>query len=562
MRVENIHFNTDFSNSVVPGDSILLFVGKDDNNNPTLNYKDSAGEFHTFSVNTPVSSDTSDTSDTSISSDSSIDPNLLPENIKYNVTIEGITGTFTGDGDATASDVLSGKKAYVKGSLVTGSIQTVQATLSANVTTVPKGYIAAAQTLTVPEAGSITTSALTVTVPVGYIASARTVTLTDANLVAGNIKSGVSIFGVTGTYTSGATATASTILSGYTAYANGELITGEYVCPETPSESSAAVEEDVILGVVDAQGKFQPFSFSGTTPTNSGTAETVSNYNTWNSTLPPPTPTPSGSVDYYKCASVNTSNQTWTGYKAIYNSSSGIWGIESSLTSGLTYGNSYVPEVDRFYNDGANVQARLRLSIDTGDLVLYVPLNSYAASAVTGQTLTTTGSVTFAEENGILCAYFNGESRINLPSTGINSGKNPLSASLLLKSISESSSWELALGAGGTADSTQFGIARDSGGNIAFGGGGLDLQTSIAANTWHHVVVTFFGNELKLYVDSSLVDTLDATNLEVGNYGIVSIGDAINIGSGYFYGYIAEVAMWNKVLTQDQVTREYDRIRV
>lgn len=46
----------------------------------------------------------------------------------------------------------------------------------------------------------LTSSNLTVTAPAGYYASAATKTLTDANLIAGNIKSGTSIFGVTGTY--------------------------------------------------------------------------------------------------------------------------------------------------------------------------------------------------------------------------------------------------------------------------------------------------------------------------------------------------------------------------
>ena len=58
----------------------------------------------------------------------------------------------------------------------------------------------------------------------------------DSNLTAGNIKSGVSIFNVTGSYagssssggtdTSDATATAANILSGKTAYVNGSKLTG------------------------------------------------------------------------------------------------------------------------------------------------------------------------------------------------------------------------------------------------------------------------------------------------------------------------------------------------
>ena len=76
----------------------------------------------------------------------------------------------------------------------------------------------------------------------------------DSNLVAGNIKSGVSIFGVSGSYagsggssggldTSDATATAGDIVSGKTAYVNAEKITGTLstlqVAPGTPEYNTS-----------------------------------------------------------------------------------------------------------------------------------------------------------------------------------------------------------------------------------------------------------------------------------------------------------------------------------
>ena len=54
-----------------------------------------------------------------------IDPNLLAENIKSGVTISGVTGTFTNDGTAKASDIASGATAYVNGAKITGNVAVI-----------------------------------------------------------------------------------------------------------------------------------------------------------------------------------------------------------------------------------------------------------------------------------------------------------------------------------------------------------------------------------------------------------------------------------------------------
>ena len=53
-----------------------------------------------------------------------VDPNLLAENIKSGVTISGVTGTFTNDGTARASDMANGVTAYVNGAKITGNVRT------------------------------------------------------------------------------------------------------------------------------------------------------------------------------------------------------------------------------------------------------------------------------------------------------------------------------------------------------------------------------------------------------------------------------------------------------
>ena len=175
------------------------------------------------------------------------------------VTVKAIPDEYITTTDATAvsGDILEGKTAYVNGEKVTGILQSVTATLSGNVVTIPQGVIAEEQTLTVPEAQAPTLSENTVTVHPGYVRETQTVTvgtakeaetftpgtaaitipadsyLTGAQVIRGdsalipeNIKTGVSIFTVEGTFTSDADATASDIAKGKTAYVKGEKITG------------------------------------------------------------------------------------------------------------------------------------------------------------------------------------------------------------------------------------------------------------------------------------------------------------------------------------------------
>jgi outer membrane protein assembly factor BamB len=106
--------------------------------------------------------------------------------------------------------------------------------------------------MTTKAASTITPGASAQTISGGiYLTGTQTIA-GDADLVAGNIKSGVNIFGVSGTFTSDATAGPTEIVSGATAYVDGDLVTGtltvnKYYTGTTAPSASLGNNGDIYL---------------------------------------------------------------------------------------------------------------------------------------------------------------------------------------------------------------------------------------------------------------------------------------------------------------------------
>lgn len=137
----------------------------------------------------------------------------------YDITGTGFDHmTFGAQATASASDILSGKTAYIDGVKVTGTMTTVtQATPTILVS--PSGLITASATqsygyvssgtksstkqLSTKDSTTYTPGTNNQTISAGtYLTGTQTIK-GDSNLIANNIKSGVSIFGVNGSYEGG-----------------------------------------------------------------------------------------------------------------------------------------------------------------------------------------------------------------------------------------------------------------------------------------------------------------------------------------------------------------------
>lgn len=145
----------------------------------------------------------------------SIDTDMVAGNIKVGVDILGVTGTFTQDSDAVAAEILATKTAFVNGSKVTGTMPNNTGTVASVSAAMGEGTTlnvvpAAGYTDGVDDASSVDLAAV------------------DADLAAANIKQGVTVLGVAGTFTADADAVAADIVAGKTAYVNGVKITGTH----------------------------------------------------------------------------------------------------------------------------------------------------------------------------------------------------------------------------------------------------------------------------------------------------------------------------------------------
>ncbi|MEO5921125.1 MAG: LamG-like jellyroll fold domain-containing protein [Pseudolysinimonas sp.] len=150
--------------------------------------------------------------------------------------------------------------------------------------------------------------------------------------------------------------------------------------------------------------------------------------------------------------------------------------------------------------------------------------------------------------------------------TSIPVGASVRSTELWFKTSSAARQVLFAYGSG--ANTQEYGLWIDAGGAsmTAWGwGNGNDkvftMPSAVNNGAWHHVVETYNGTTLTLYIDGVALTTQAATRATVmGMYGF-SVGAILNSldgnYGGWFTGSIDEVSFYTTLLTQTNVTNHY-----
>ena len=194
------------------------------------------------------------------------------------------------------------------------------------------------------------------------------------------------------------------------------------------------------------------------------------------------------------------------------------------------------------------------------NLMFHASLNSNSEISESGHFLTIESSVQFTTYQGIPCAQFTGSQKILAYDSRLPNGTNDRTIAFLALTTSNKSSGQYPFGFGKRSENNFFGLFfNGSKLSVRAQENSFDTDVDIQLNAWSHYVVTYAStNEINVYKNGALVASGEFSSLPDTEpiqvmIGAVTSDNSLSGTTFQFVGYIADVRIYNKVLTKDEI---------
>lgn len=193
-------------------------------------------------------------------------------------------------------------------------------------------------------------------------------------------------------------------------------------------------------------------------------------------------------------------------------------------------------------------------------LQIWLPLNGDLHNQGLNQNITVTNNAATVNNNGKIgkCYSFNGtSSTIYNRNISINCNKLSLCCWIYRTTSHTGEGYICALNNGAGYADCAIGLSCSTSTKVVFvAGGNSSLNTTIAANTWNHLAVTYDGNKITGYLNGNKIGTVNNTTiLTKKQFAIGCRCNSTNNFLYYFPGKINDVRLYDHCLTDKEVEK-------
>lgn len=266
------------------------------------------------------------------------------------------------------------------------------------------------------------------------------------------------------------------------------------------------------------------------------------------------------SINFYKCASVDAVNHTWTGYLASIDSTTGVWSFAETATSGLTF-DRLTPVVGSVYDEGCSFMViNYKAGLPEDGLVFYLPLTTVTATAPTGQTLSIQGTTPIANTiDGISCLGFSNNGYIyTTNSEGIPTGTDPWTMSVwLYNTAKRQDTSSCSVFSFGSRDYDAMLDVYANGNQLRVGNFSVlpiveNLSDSDLMNQWIHMLAVNNGISTTLYLNGEQKSSANSWYISAE---YINIGGILYQGTIFGHiGYLAAARIYNRALSASEIS--------